>query len=242
MARGTFKQKRGGGRKYVLPLPPTRSSLDLTVYPLQLQLLNSKHLTLDENGTAVATDRWAPRGRRTEGDDDDDDEDDDEEEEEEESEESEDDAPAAPSATGTAQPELSRAERRELKKKKGQAKQQANGDGEEEDEDEDPLLANPNIAAGKRLNISDLSAPRELSRKERQVEVPEAKEKKEAQERYWKLHAQGKTDQAKADLARLAKIRAEREAAQAKRKAEAEAKAAEIEAKKKEQMAKAKRS
>ena len=67
----------------------------------------------------------------------------------------------------------------------------------------------------------------------------EAKEKKEAQERYWKvcldgmpiyapthvssqLHAQGKTDQAKADLARLAKIRAEREAAQAKRKAEAE--------------------
>ena len=36
------------------------------------------------------------------------------------------------------------------------------------------------------------------------------------------LHEQGKTDQAKADLARLAKIRAEREAAAAKRKAEAE--------------------
>ena len=36
------------------------------------------------------------------------------------------------------------------------------------------------------------------------------------------LHAQGKTDQAKTDLARLAKIRADREAAQAKRKAEAE--------------------
>ena len=36
------------------------------------------------------------------------------------------------------------------------------------------------------------------------------------------LHQQGKTDQAKTDLARLAKIRAEREAAQAKRKAEAE--------------------
>jgi hypothetical protein len=33
---------------------------------------------------------------------------------------------------------------------------------------------------------------------------------------------QGKTDQAKADLSRLAKIRAEREAAQAKRKAEAD--------------------
>jgi len=35
---------------------------------------------------------------------------------------------------------------------------------------------------------------------------------------------QGKTDEAKADLSRLAKVRAEREAAQAKRKAEAEGK------------------
>ena len=106
----------------------------------------------------------------------------------------------------------------------------------EEEEDDDPLLTNPNRTAGKRLAISDLSAPRELSRRER-----EEKEKKEAKERYWKvelclllvcpesdlsrhsqLHAQGKTDQAKSDLARLAKIRAEREAAQAKRKAEAE--------------------
>jgi hypothetical protein len=66
------------------------------------------------------------------------------------------------------------------------------------------------------------------------------------------LHVQGKTQEAKSDLARLAKIRADREEAQAKRKAEAEgqpillicffsnlwsvyvvAKAAEIEAKKK---------
>lgn len=36
------------------------------------------------------------------------------------------------------------------------------------------------------------------------------------------LHVQGKTDQAKSDLGRLAKIRAEREAAAAKRQAEAE--------------------
>jgi Casein kinase substrate phosphoprotein PP28 len=34
------------------------------------------------------------------------------------------------------------------------------------------------------------------------------------------LHVQGKTQEAKADLSRLAKIRAERDAAQAKRKAE----------------------
>ena len=38
------------------------------------------------------------------------------------------------------------------------------------------------------------------------------------------LHVQGKTDEAKADLKRLAKVRAEREAAQAKRKAEADGK------------------
>jgi hypothetical protein len=50
----------------------------------------------------------------------------------------------------------------------------------------------------------------------------EQKEKQEAKDKYWKLHLQGKTDQAKADLGRLAKIRAEREEAQAKRKAEAE--------------------
>ncbi len=37
-----------------------------------------------------------------------------------------------------------------------------------------------------------------------------------------KLHTQGETEEAKTDLQRLAKIRAEREAAQAKRKAETE--------------------
>lgn len=61
------------------------------------------------------------------------------------------------------------------------------------------MLANPNIAVGKRLNISDLSAPRELSRRERYVPSrflnkhvlihadSEEKEKKDAKERYWKV-------------------------------------------------------
>jgi len=48
--------------------------------------------------------------------------------------------------------------------------------------------------------------PQELTRKEREVMEAAA-----AKERYWKLHAAGKTDQAKADLARLAIIRKERE-------------------------------
>lgn len=55
-------------------------------------------------------------------------------------------------------------------------------------------------------------------------ESREQKEKQEAKDKYWKLHAAGKTQEAKADLARLAKIRAEREAAQARRKAETEGK------------------
>ncbi|RPD60683.1 hypothetical protein L226DRAFT_533133 [Lentinus tigrinus ALCF2SS1-7] len=212
MARGTFKQKRGGGRNF------------------------SKNLVLDENGTAVAKDKWAARDRNEE------DSDEDEEEEEEEEEESEEEEEEGASGPTKPQAELSRAERAELKKQKKAAaaakKGAANGDEDDEEEDDDPLLTNPNRTAGKRLAISDLSAPRELSRRER-----EEKEKKEAKERYWKLHAQGKTDQAKSDLARLAKIRAEREASQAKRKAEAEAKAAEVEAKRKaEQQARAKRS
>ncbi|KAJ7590467.1 casein kinase substrate phosphoprotein PP28-domain-containing protein [Mycena floridula] len=188
MVRGTgkFKQKRGGGRSF------------------------SKNLVLDENGTAVSTDKkWARRGEEAS-----DEESSEEEEEDEEEESSEEEAPDASSS----QPEMTRAERRELKKKQG-AKEKIN----EEEEDED--LINPNRTV-KKMNISDLSAPRELSRRER-----EQKEKADAKERYWKLHVAGKTDEAKADLGRLAKIRAEREAAQAKRKAEADAKAAEAEAK-----------
>ncbi|KAG1732687.1 casein kinase substrate phosphoprotein PP28-domain-containing protein [Suillus paluster] len=178
MVRGTgkFKTKRGGGRNF------------------------SKHLVIDEDGTAVSLDkRWAPRRRR------------DEEEEGEEE------------ASGSAaQPELSRAERKALKKKQAEQKQPVDGES-----DADADLINPNHVE-KKMNISDLGAPRELTRRER-----EAKEKQEAKDRYWKLHLAGKTDEAKSDLARLRKIKEEREAALAKRKAEAEAKAAEIEAKRK---------
>jgi hypothetical protein len=162
---------------------------------------------------------------------------------------------------------LTREERRAQKK---QAKTKASGAGDNEDEDSDePLEVNANRAGVKAMKLSEVGAG-QPSRREKYV-IPlylilsskpltpvqyyrEAKEKKEAQERYWKLHEQGKTDQAKTDLARLAKIRAEREAAAAKRKAETEgrqpvplicishsltfsiAKAAEVEAKKQAQM------
>jgi len=153
-----------------------------------------------------------------EGDEDEDEEDEDEEDEDEDEDEEEDEEEEGEEEEGG--PELTRTERRELKKKQAAGGvNKAEGDGEGDD-----LLVNPNHVT-KKLNISDLGAPRELTRRER-----EQKEKHEAKDRYWKLHAQGKTDQAKADLSRLAKIRAEREAAAAKRKAEAEEKAKALEA------------
>lgn len=61
------------------------------------------------------------------------------------------------------------------------------------------------------LDVNDASKP-ELSRRER-----EEIEKQRAREHYQKLHAQGKTEEARADLARLAIIRQQREEAAKKR-------------------------
>ena len=84
-------------------------------------------------------------------------------EEEEEEEEEEEDGGGEPSSK-TGEPELNRVERRELKKKQAKATEGA----DDEDEDEDELLVNPNHVS-KKLNISDLSAPRQLTRRERCV-------------------------------------------------------------------------
>ncbi|KAG2005706.1 hypothetical protein CC2G_002089 [Coprinopsis cinerea AmutBmut pab1-1] len=213
MARGSgkFKHKRGGGRNF------------------------SKNLMhVDPNAESFG-DRSAYRSRRAQDDDDDDSEEDSEEESEDGSEEG-----SSEEEEEEDQPQLTRAERKELKKKqaleKAKGKTKATGSGDDDDEDEDDSdLINPNHVQ-KKMTISDLNAPRELSRRER-----EQKEKQEAKDRYWKLHVQGKTAEAKADLARLAKIRAEREAAQAKRKAEEEARKAEIEAKRQAQLEKLKK-
>ena len=149
--------------------------------------------------------------RGVQDDDSDEDEEDEEEEEEEEEEDDEGEDSAVPGET-----EVSRAERRELKKK--QAAERAGKDKQDEDggKDEDDLISNPNHVT-KKLNISDLSAPRELTRKERYVPhallfrlcqflpsyslhpppfffvyvcvYSEQKEKQEAKDRYWKVNA-----------------------------------------------------
>jgi len=181
----------------------------------------SKHLELDENGIAVSQDKkWVKRGEEAE------DSDEEEEEEEEESSEEEEEAPAPSAGPSTANvdPTIARAAKKLAKQQLSAKKALENVD---EDDDDDADLVNPNRVASKNLKASDLSATKAPSRRER-----EEKDKKDAKERYQKMHAAGKTDEAKADLGRLAKIRKEREEAQAKRKAEQEAKAAELEAKK----------
>ncbi|XP_030630097.1 pdgfa associated protein 1a isoform X2 [Chanos chanos] len=75
-------------------------------------------------------------------------------------------------------------------------------------------IENPNRLSQKSKKVAevDVSAPRELSRRER-----EEIEKQKAKERYMKLHLEGKTEQARADLARLAIIKKQREDAAKKR-------------------------
>ncbi|KAI0692322.1 hypothetical protein BC835DRAFT_60504 [Cytidiella melzeri] len=153
MARGKFNQKRGGGRSF------------------------SKHLVLNEEGTAVSVDKWGKKKEEEE-------EDSDEEESEEESEEEESEEEVVAGTSQAQQSELSRAERKQMKKdKKAQDAQKA--EGSDEDEDQDPLFANPNIAAGKKMDLSSLSAPRTLSRREK-----DEKAAKEAKEKYWKQERQ----------------------------------------------------
>ncbi|XP_053326675.1 28 kDa heat- and acid-stable phosphoprotein [Spea bombifrons] len=78
-------------------------------------------------------------------------------------------------------------------------------------------IENPNrvAQASKKITQVDLEGPKELSRRER-----EEIEKQKAKERYMKMHLAGKTDQAKADLARLAIIRKQREEAAKKKEEE----------------------
>lgn len=75
-------------------------------------------------------------------------------------------------------------------------------------------IENPNRVSQKSKKVAelDVDAPRELSRRER-----EEIEKQKSKERYMKLHLEGKTEQARADLARLAIIKKQREDAAKKR-------------------------
>ncbi|CAM8989546.1 hypothetical protein QQ045_007130 [Rhodiola kirilowii] len=103
-------------------------------------------------------------------------------------------------------------------------------ESEEESEDENEKrkgtqgiieIENPNLVKPKTLKAKnlDLEKTTELSRRER-----EEIEKQKAHERYMKLQEQGKTEQAKKDLDRLALIRQQRADAAKKREEEKAAK------------------
>ncbi|KAL3877119.1 hypothetical protein ACJMK2_034873 [Sinanodonta woodiana] len=74
-------------------------------------------------------------------------------------------------------------------------------------------IENPNRAAKKNKKVTEIEGTEAvLTRRER-----EELEKQQAKQRYQQLHLQGKTDEAQADLARLAIIRKQREDAAKKR-------------------------
>ncbi|KAI5447892.1 hypothetical protein KIW84_015368 [Lathyrus oleraceus] len=82
-------------------------------------------------------------------------------------------------------------------------------------------IENPNLVKPKNLRARDVDVDKttELSRRER-----EEIEKQKAHERYMRLQEQGKTDQSKKDLERLALIRQQRAEAAKKRDEEKAAK------------------
>ncbi|KAF2641263.1 hypothetical protein P280DRAFT_479681 [Massarina eburnea CBS 473.64] len=147
------------------------------------------------------------------------------------------------SEDGTEKPEMTREERRAAAKARKQAaiaKQNKKipeagdlpTDSEEEEEDGD-MPANPNHTAKARSQAAKPPKPVEeekkpkgkqdigqLSRRER-----EAIQAQQAKENYEKMHAAGKTDQARADLERLALVKERREAEAARKKAETEERA-----------------
>ncbi|KAK4463322.1 putative casein kinase [Cladorrhinum samala] len=184
----------------------------------------------------------------------DEDEDSEEGSSEEGSEEESEEDDAGPSKPAAASAELSREERRNQKKAQKAAAIKAKnkvvevGDlppSDPESEDE-AMPANPNHSKAARKLTTKPSPVEEATEgvKKMTVAAPasrrerEALAAQEAKERYRKLHEAGKTDEAKADLARLKLIREKREQEAARKQAEKEeqeeqarAKRAEIEAK-----------
>ncbi|KAI0474970.1 hypothetical protein GGR56DRAFT_643895 [Xylariaceae sp. FL0804] len=215
---GKFKKfTRGGGKHFSRDLRP-----------------------LDADGNEVSM--WSGEAKKNE------DSDEDSSEEESSEEDSDEDSEAGPSK----KPELSRDERRAAKKAQKEAaiarrKKQvqvgdlptdSEGDSDEDEDEDSKMPANPNhtkaarnmtkapaadvdgVTQGvqKMTTASTSTKPAAtMSRRER-----EALEAQQAKERYRKLHEAGKTDEAKADMARLRQIREKREADAARKQAEKE--------------------
>jgi len=209
------KPKRGGGKHFSRDLQP-----------------------LNKDGEVI--NMWADPSPEDEEDDDDDEEDSDEEESDED-----DDGrpgPVAPREEVTREQRKAQAKARKeaaIAKRKGHAAEPGDlppSESDEDEDDDDDMPANPNHTAKARSQAAaavtaaavTAAAPAtngktptsQLSRRER-----EALQAQQEKERYQKLHAEGKTEQARADLERLALVREKRDAEAARKKAEAEEKA-----------------
>ena len=166
------------------------------------------------------------------------------EEEDDDDSEEEEDSDAGPStAAQAARGEPSRADRKQdkkarkdaaIKKKAAQAVQVGDlppsDEDDDSDEDSDDMPANPNHSKAAR-SMTKPPPPRSPDVDEAAEGVKglavsagtpnrrerESLEAQQAKERYRKLHEQGKTDEAKADMARLRLIREQREAEAARR-------------------------
>ncbi|XP_075502948.1 uncharacterized protein LOC142540574 [Primulina tabacum] len=121
---------------------------------------------------------------------------------------------------------------RTFRQEEAEVEEDERSDAESEEESEDEpekqkgaegviKIENPNLVKTKNLKARDVDMEKttELSRRER-----EEIEKQKAHERYMKLQEQGKTEQAKKDLDRLALIREQRAEAAKKREEEKTAK------------------
>ena len=191
---------------------------------------------LDKDGNAVSM--WSKDSKEKDGDDDSEEDEDseDDSDDEEDSDESDDDEKKKAAAAAADASREDRKAQKKARKEAAIAKQKSKNvevgdlpssdeDSDEDSEDED-MPANPNHSkaarkqAAKPLGVEEevdevtqgVKKLQPMSRKER-----EAAEAAAAKERYMKLHAAGKTDEAKSDLARLKLIREQREAESARR-------------------------
>ncbi|UPK90300.1 hypothetical protein LCI18_001235 [Fusarium solani-melongenae] len=239
MAGGPGTSSRGRGGKFRKPTRGGGKKFSRDIRPV------------DADGNEISM--WSADAKRKDDDDDDDSEDDETTEDETTEEEDSDDDDDAPGPSAAPTEELSREDRKAEKKARKEAaiaKQRAktvevgdmpssddDDDSEEDSEDDDDMPANPNHSKKARdqtkagveeitEGVSNMAAP---SRRER-----EALEAAAAKERHMRLTAQGKTDEAKADLARLKAIREQRALDAARRQAEREEKEALEKAKKAE--------
>ena len=194
-------------------------------------VLGGKHFSrdlrpLDADGNEI--DMWSADAKKKGSSDEDSEEDSEEEESEEE-----DSDDAGPSTQSQSAAELSREERRKEKKARKDAAIARSkkpvevgdlppSDSEEEEEDDD-MPANPNHSRKARNQTKVVSPVEEATEGVEKMSVAPSRREREAieaaaaKERYRKLHEAGKTDEAKADLARLKLIREKREIEAARR-------------------------